>query len=146
MHSKFFWTNSVSRRKFADENTGNIPTMNLFSGAFIKQLQKLTFNFIMSVCMSVLKSVDQIQFCLKSDRNIEHFVWKYAWVMIISHRILLVFKKDFRQIFRKKKMFYAEYILSHKLCYLRDTHKKYGWVREIKGKVNYLYGCHLCAG
>jgi hypothetical protein len=64
----------VSRRKFADENTGNIPTMNLFSGAFIKQLQKLTFNFIMSVCMSVLKSVDQIQFCLKSDRNIEHFV------------------------------------------------------------------------
>jgi hypothetical protein len=74
VHSKFFLTNSVSRGKFADENAGNIPTMNLFLGAFIKQLQKVTFNFIMSVCMSVLKSVDQIQFCLKSDKNIGHFV------------------------------------------------------------------------
>jgi len=64
----------VSRGRFADENTGNIPTINLFLGAFTKQLQKLTFNFIMSVCMSVLKSVDQIQFCLNSDRNIGHFI------------------------------------------------------------------------
>jgi hypothetical protein len=101
----------------------------------------------MSVCMSVLKSVDQIQFCLKSDKNIGHFVWKYAWVMIISHWILLVFKKGFRKICKKKKkMFYAKYILSHKVCYLRDTYKKYGWVREVKGIVNYLHGCDLCAG
>lgn len=101
----------------------------------------------MSVCMSVLKSVDQIQFCLKSDRNIGHFIWKHARVMIISHWILLVFKKGIRQILEKiKNMFYAEYILSHKLCYLRDKYKKYGWVREVKGMVNYLRGCDLCAG
>lgn len=70
VHSKFFSTNSVSRGRFANENAGNIPTMNRFLGAFIKQLQKVTFNFI----MSVLNSVDQIQFCLKSDKSIGHFV------------------------------------------------------------------------
>jgi len=64
----------VSRGRFADENAGNIPTMNLFLGAFTKQLQKVTFNFIISVCISVLKSVDQIQFCLKSDRNVGRFI------------------------------------------------------------------------
>jgi hypothetical protein len=64
----------VSRGRTADENTGKIPIMNLSLDAFTKQLQEVTISFIMSVCMFILKYFDQIQFCLKSDRCIGHFI------------------------------------------------------------------------
>jgi hypothetical protein len=64
----------VSRGRISDENAGKIPTMNLFLDAFTKQLREVTIYFIMSLCMFVLKYFYQIQFCLKSDRYIGHFI------------------------------------------------------------------------
>lgn len=114
VHSKVFWTISVSRGRTADENTGKIPIMNLSLDAFTKQLQEVTISFIMSVCMFILKYFDQIQFCLKSDRYIGHFIWKHAWIMIKFRWILFAFKKGFRRSCRENK--------KHVLCQIHFTY------------------------